>query len=48
MQKKKLNILMFSSDDMKEILVICYDTSLSRNEDTDCEMCWKLALEEED
>ena len=27
---------------------ICYDTSLSRNEDTDCEMCWKLALEGED
>lgn len=26
---------------------ICYDTSLSRNEDTDCEMCWKLALEGE-
>ena len=24
---------------------ICYDTSLSRNEDIDCEMCWKLALE---
>lgn len=27
---------------------ICYDTSLSCNEDTDCEMCWKLALEGED
>lgn len=27
---------------------ICYDTSLSRNEDTDCETCWKLALEGED
>ena len=27
---------------------ICYDTSLSRNEDTDCAMCWKLALEGED
>ena len=26
---------------------ICYDTSLSRNEDTDCEMCWRLALEGE-
>lgn len=27
---------------------ICYDTSLSCSEDTDCEMCWKLALEGED
>ena len=26
---------------------ICYDTSLSCNEDTDCAMCWKLALEGE-